>query len=163
MSARSTISPRHRVRNRVFAFLHRVGVPVGPTYLLTVPGRKSGLPRTTPVAPVVVDGVRYVLQAYPNSDWAKNARAARHGVLTRGRRSQAVDLVEIPEAQRASILREFPRQNPRGVRAFVRNGLVESPSPESFAAAAPRCTLFRATPRTTSAGSSDPKDVRAGE
>jgi deazaflavin-dependent oxidoreductase (nitroreductase family) len=115
-------------------------------HLLTVPGRKSGLPRTTPVAPVVVDGIRYILQAYPNSDWVKNARAAGHGVLTRGRREQAVDLVEIPEAQRGPILREFPRQNPKGVGAFVRNGLVESDSPASFAAAAARCPLFRATP-----------------
>ncbi|WP_084369660.1 nitroreductase family deazaflavin-dependent oxidoreductase [Microbispora sp. ATCC PTA-5024] len=147
MSAHSTISRSHRVRNRIFVFLHRVGLPIGPIHLLTVPGRTSGLPRTTPVAPVVVDGVHYVLQAYPNSDWAKNARAAGQGVLTRGRRSQAVDLAEVPEARRADILREFPRQNPLGVRAFVQNGLVDSPSPESFAAAAPRCTLFSATPR----------------
>ncbi|WP_377272663.1 nitroreductase family deazaflavin-dependent oxidoreductase [Peterkaempfera sp. SMS 1(5)a] len=146
MSTQRTLSPRHRARNRVVVLLHRVGLPVGPMYLLTVPGRRTGLPRTTPVAPVVVADVRYVLQAYPGSDWAKNARAAGHGVLTRGRREQPVELVEVAEAERAPILREFPRQNPRGVAAFIRNGLVDSAAPESFASAAPRCTVFRATP-----------------
>lgn len=142
-------SLRHKVRNRLVILLHRAGLPVGPMQLLTVTGRRSGLPRTTPVAPVVVDGTRYIVQAYPNSDWVRNARAAGHGTLARGRRQQEVDLVEVPEEQRGRILREFPGQNPRGVGAFVRNGLVDSPSPESFAAAAPRCPVFRATPRVS--------------
>jgi len=133
-----------RMRNRIFTALHRAGVPVGPTYLLTIRGRRSGLPRTTPVAPVVVDGVRYVVQAYPNSDWVKNARAAGRGVLTRGRRAEAIDLVEVPPELRGAVLREFPRQNPRGAGAFVRNGLVASTSPEDFAAAAGQVMLFRA-------------------
>ncbi len=145
-AARRALSLRHRLRNRVIVRLHRLGLPVGPMYLLTVPGRNSGLPRTTPVAPVVVQDVRYLLQAYPESDWVKNARAAGHGVLTRGWRTQAVDLVEVPVAQRGPILREFPRQNHRGVDAFLRNGLVASASSDSFAAAAPHCPVFRATP-----------------
>jgi deazaflavin-dependent oxidoreductase (nitroreductase family) len=145
MAAQRRLSTRQRVRNRIVILLHRGGLPVGPMQLLTVPGRRSGLPRTTPVAPVVIDGVHYVVQAYPQSDWAKNARVAGHGVLTRGRRRKAVDLVEVPEAQRGPILREFPGQNPRGVGAFIRNGLVASDSPDSFADAASRCPVFRAT------------------
>ncbi|MFE6165781.1 nitroreductase family deazaflavin-dependent oxidoreductase [Streptomyces sp. NPDC056486] len=148
MTAQSSISPRHKARNKVVVLFHRVGLPFGPMHLLTVPGRSSGLPRTTPVAPVVVDGTRYILQAYPNSDWVKNARAAGRGVLARGHRRRQVDLVELPVEERARVLREFPAQNPRGVGAFVRNGLVESASAEHFAAAAPHCPVFRATPRT---------------
>ncbi|MFG2652134.1 nitroreductase family deazaflavin-dependent oxidoreductase [Streptomyces sp. NPDC048436] len=152
MSTQRSISPRHKARNRVVILFHRIGLPFGPMHLLTVPGRKSGLPRTTPVAPVIVHGTRYILQAYPDSDWVKNARAAGHGILTRGRRAQQVDLVELPEEERGAVLREFPGQNPRGVGAFVRNGLVTSPRAESFAEAAPRCPVFRATPRARSAG-----------
>ncbi|MFU8850850.1 nitroreductase family deazaflavin-dependent oxidoreductase [Micromonospora sp. SL1-18] len=148
MASQYANSLKHKARNRVVIFLHRAGLPVGPMQLLTVTGRKSGLPRTTPVAPVVVDGARYLVQAYPNSDWVKNARMAGHGVLARGRRRQEVDLVEVPEGDRARILREFPGQNPRGVGAFVRNGLVGTPSPDGFAAAAHRCPVFQATPRT---------------
>ncbi|MQY31358.1 nitroreductase family deazaflavin-dependent oxidoreductase [Nocardia aurantia] len=143
----TTLSPRHRIRNRIVILLHRLGLPSGPMYLLTVPGRATGRPRTTPVAPVLVDGTRYLVQAYPNADWVKNVRAAGHGILTRGRHAQPVNLVELPEPERAPILRAFPAQNPRGAGAFVRNGLVESESPEDFAAAAARCPLFRVTPR----------------
>lgn len=147
MPTQRSISPRHRARNKVVILFHRLGLPFGPMHLLTVTGRKSGLPRTTPVAPVVVDGIRYVLQAYPESDWVKNARAAGHGVLTRGRREQRVELVELPEEERARVLGEFPGQNPRGVGAFVRNGLVDSGSREHFEAAAPRCPVFRVVPQ----------------
>ena len=154
MTARRRISARQRARNRAVILLHRVGLTVGPMHLLTVPGRTTGLPRTTPLAPVVIDGVQYIVQAYPQSDWVKNARAAGHGVLTRGRHRQAVDLVEVPEAQRGPILREFPRQNRRGVGAFIRNGLVTSDTPDSFASAAPRCPVFRAPARTDPQGSS---------
>ncbi|MFD9432712.1 nitroreductase family deazaflavin-dependent oxidoreductase [Streptomyces sp. NPDC060002] len=146
MTTRASVSPRHRARNNIVIVLQRLGLPFGPMHLLTVPGRKSGLARTTPVAPVVVDGTRYILQAYPQSDWVKNARAAGHGVLARGRRAQPVELVELPEQERGRVLREFPVQNPRGVGAFVRNGLVESGSPEHFEAAAARCPVFRVVP-----------------
>ncbi|MFF3905058.1 nitroreductase family deazaflavin-dependent oxidoreductase [Streptomyces sp. NPDC001848] len=146
MATQRTISPRHRLRNGVVTLSHRIGLPFGPMHLLTVPGRKSGAPRTTPVAPVVVDGTYYLLQAYPGADWVKNARAAGRGTLTRGRRSWAVRLTELPEPERGPVLREFPVQNPRGVGAFVRNGLVRSGTPDGFAEAADRCPVFRATP-----------------
>jgi deazaflavin-dependent oxidoreductase (nitroreductase family) len=146
---RSRISVRHQLRNGVVIILNRLDLPIGPIYLLTVPGRWSGIPRTTPVAPVVVDGVRYIIQAYPNSDWVKNARAAGRGLLTRGRRTQSVDLVEVPESERIVILREFPSQNPMGVGAFIRNGLVSDDSPDGFAAAGPRCPVFRVQPDMT--------------
>ncbi|MGW4288028.1 hypothetical protein ACWEIK_13945 [Streptomyces sp. NPDC004673] len=147
MSRRHFLSRKHKLRNNVVILLHRLGLPFGPMHLLTVPGRASGLPRTNPVAPVVVDGTPYLLQAYPEADWVKNARAAGHGVLTRGRRARQVDLVELPVAERGRVLREFPGQVPRGVDAFLRNGLVESASPEDFEAAAARCPVFRAEPR----------------
>jgi deazaflavin-dependent oxidoreductase (nitroreductase family) len=139
------------LRNRVVIYLNRLGLSVGPMHLLTAPGRNSGLPRTTPVSPVVVDGTYYIVQAYPNSDWVKNARAAGHGLLTRGRNARAVDLAEIVEEQRGAILREFPAQNPRGVSAFLRSGVVDGEYPNSFAAAAARCPVFSAKPRPTGA------------
>lgn len=149
MTNHRTMPLRHRVRNRVVILLNRLDLPVGPMHLLTVPGRRSGLPRTTPVTPVLVDGARYLVQAYPGADWVRNARAAGRGLLARGHRSQAVDLLEVPEAGRGAILREFPAQNPRGVGAFLRSGLVDSDSPEDFAAAAARCPVFRVVPRET--------------
>jgi hypothetical protein len=47
--------------NKVFLVLLRLGVPVSrheSPVVLTVPGRKSGKPRSTPVTPMNVDGQR---------------------------------------------------------------------------------------------------------
>ena len=49
----------------------------------------------------------------------------------------------MPPEKRAPILREFPHKVPHGIQFFLRAGIVEAPDPESLAAAAPRCTVFR--------------------
>ncbi|MFF0455011.1 anthrone oxygenase family protein [Nocardia africana] len=139
-------SARRAIRNRLVVTAHRLGLPFGPIHLLTVAGRSTGIPRTTPIAPIQIDGVQYLVQAYPDAEWVKNARATGRGVLARGRKSRIVDLIEVPESQRHPVLRAFPVQNPRGAQAFVRNGLVESGTPDSFADAAGRCPVFRVEP-----------------
>ena len=45
--------------NRVIIALQHRGVVIGTMRLLSVPGRKSGKMRTTPVSPLTVDGQRY--------------------------------------------------------------------------------------------------------
>ena len=71
--------------NKAMIGLSRLGVTFGPV-VLTVPGRKSGKPRSTPVTPMTVDGREYIVGGLPGSDWAANARAAGEGTLQRGRR-----------------------------------------------------------------------------
>lgn len=51
---------RVRIFGRLLEFLLRLGVPLGPNRLVTVPGRKSGLPRTTPLAVIDDGGRRWV-------------------------------------------------------------------------------------------------------
>jgi hypothetical protein len=129
--------------NRVIIALQRLGLAIGTMHLITIPGRKSGKLRATPVSPLIVDGKRYVVGGFQGADWVKNARAAGWGILTRGREEERVALIELPEQERAPILCEFPREVPHGVQFFVKAGIVASPDPESFAAAAPRCPVFR--------------------
>ena len=43
--------------------------------LLSVPGRRSGEMRTTPVSPLTMSGLRYVV-GLQDADWVKNARTA---------------------------------------------------------------------------------------
>ena len=62
-----------RASNKVIRGLHRLGVPVGPTRLLTIVGRTTGLPRTTPVSPVTVAGSQYLVAAYASGHWVANA------------------------------------------------------------------------------------------
>jgi deazaflavin-dependent oxidoreductase (nitroreductase family) len=129
--------------NRLIKVLHRVGLPVGTIHVLTVPGRTSGQPRSTPVSPLRVDGSRYVVAALPQADWARNARASGSGQLTRGRRRQQVLLVEVTDAdQRRSVMTAFPTAVPHGVQFFVRLGLVARADPADFAAAADRVAVF---------------------
>ena len=132
--------------NKVVIFLQRLGIVLGAMRLLTVHGRKSGKPRTTPVVPFTVGGERYLVSA-ATTEWVKNARAHNEGVLNRGRRSERVRLVDLPEPQRGPILREFPLKVPHGVDMLIQAGAVEDGSQEAFEMAAPRCAVFRVEPR----------------
>src|SRR6478736_5406047 len=115
----------------------RAGIKVGSQYLLTVPGRTSGAPRSTPISVVTLDGERYIVSAFSDADWVKNVHAAGGGSLRRGRHTEAVKLVELPEAERDPILRAFLQQVPGGVRFF------ESPEPDAVVASASRYPVFR--------------------
>lgn len=128
--------------NRVIVALQRLGLVIGTMRLLSVPGRKSGELRTTPVSPLKVEGRRYVVAGLEEADWVKNARAAGWGILARGRKQERVSLVELPAEERGPILREFPRLVPHGVQFFQQLYGV-SKDPEAFAALAPSCPVFR--------------------
>jgi hypothetical protein len=135
--------------NRVIIPLNRLGLALGTQHVLTVPGRKTGRPHSTPVSLLTVDGRRYIC-SLPGTDWVKNARAAGWGILARGRRRERIALVELPAEERVPVLREFPRQVPHGVQFFVTVGAVRPPAdPEAFAAAAPLLTVIRIDPPPT--------------
>jgi hypothetical protein len=135
--------------NRVIIALQRLGLAVGTMHILTVPGRTSGQLRSTPVSPLTVDSQRYVIGGLIEADWVKNARAAGWGILAHGRTQARVALTELPVAERAPILREFPGKVPHGVQFFRQlYGLPKEPAalPAAFAALAPHCTVFRVDP-----------------
>lgn len=131
-----------KLANPVITALQRLGLVIGTMRLLSVPGRKSGKLRTTPVSPLAVDGHRYIVAGLERADWVKNARAAGWGILARGRKQERVKLVELPVDERAPILREFPRKVPHGVQFFQHLYGVSGDS-EEFAALAPKCPVFR--------------------
>ena len=121
------------------AFLRR-GLKVGSQYLLIVPGRASGEPRSTPISVVTLDGQRYIVSAFADADWVKNVRLARTGSLRRGREAETVTLVEVPVAHREPVLRAFLQQVAGGRRFF------ESPEPDAVVASAGRYPVFRVIP-----------------
>ena len=128
--------------NPVIVTLQRRGVVIGTMRLLSVPGRKSGQLRTTPVSPLMVEGERYIIAGLEDAEWVKNARVAGWGILARGRDRERVNVVELPLRERGPVLREFPRKVPRGVQ-FFRQLYGISGTPEEFEALAPRCPVFR--------------------
>jgi len=136
--------------NRVVRGLNRLGLRLGTIHVLTIAGRRSGIPRSTPVSPLTVDGRRYLVAGLPQGDWARNVRAAGQGDLTAGRRRAEVSLTEVtdPELRRA-VMRAFPVEVPGGVSFFVKLGLVAGPDPAEFAAAADRVAVFEINDRSS--------------
>src|SRR3954471_17343430 len=132
--------------NKVVIAVQRLGVPAGPSMVLTVPGRKSGQPRQTPMTPFEFDGGLYTVAGYPGADWASNARAAGAGTLSRGRRSRQVTIVELGAEEAKPVLRAFPGSVPVGVAFAKRSGLVQQGTPDEFEALAGRLAVFRFDP-----------------
>ena len=73
----------------------RAGALLGPNALITIRGRKSGVPRTTPVALVEIGGRRWVIGTFGETNWVRNLRAAREATLTVGRRREDVSASEL--------------------------------------------------------------------
>jgi deazaflavin-dependent oxidoreductase (nitroreductase family) len=137
--------------NKVFIVMLKLGIPIsgkeGPV-VLTVPGRKSGKPRSTPITPMYIDGQRYVVAGFPGADWVANARAAGQATLRQRRSSEEVRMVELSPADARPLLRAFPTEVPTGVGFMKNAGLVKDGRPEEFEALAGRCAVFRFDPVT---------------
>ena len=78
---------------------------MGPNVLLTVRGRKSGVPRTTPVALVKIGGRRWIIGTFGPVDWVRNLRAARHATITTKGQAEEVDAIELSPAEGADFFR----------------------------------------------------------
>lgn len=129
--------------NKVLMAATRIGIIKDGPMVLTVTGRKSGQPRSTPITPFEVDGRRYVVGGFPGADWVRNAQANPEAVLSQGKTRERVRMVELSAEEARPLLRQFPVLVPTGV-SFMRNaGLVTGPHPDEFEALAGRCSVFR--------------------
>jgi deazaflavin-dependent oxidoreductase (nitroreductase family) len=115
----------------------RRGLRLGSQHLLTVPGRRTGFARSTPISIATLDGERYVVAAFADADWVANVRAAGAGTLARGGRTERITLTELPVDERAPVLRAFLGQVRGGVRFFGPR------TPDEIVAAADRYPVFR--------------------
>jgi hypothetical protein len=139
-----------RPASRFNTWLLRLGLRIGTQHILSVPGRKTGRMRSTPVSLVTLDGQRYVVSG-EGLDWVANARAAGSGDLFRAGRRERIRLTELPVDARRPVLRAFWHQVPHG-RPFIARffGLAPDAGPGDFEAAASRCPVFRLEPATGS-------------
>ena len=139
--------PRYlKPMNRIVKAMQRLGIRTGPAMILTVPGRKTGRPRSTPMTPFSYRGDMYTVAGYPGADWAANARSAGVGTLSRGRKSKKIRIVELDAEASRPVLREFSAQVPVGVSFAKRSGLVRDGTPDEFEALAGRLAVFRFDP-----------------
>lgn len=74
---------------------------------LTVPGRKTGEPRTLPVNVLDVDGRRYLVAVRGETEWVRNLRAAGGGELRRRGRSQRFTAAEVADEDKPDIIAAY--------------------------------------------------------
>jgi deazaflavin-dependent oxidoreductase (nitroreductase family) len=117
-------APRHvSFFNPVTRALLRAGVPLGLNGLLTVRGRTSGQPRTTPVAIIGHDGRRWIWAPWGDVNWVRNLRAAGRATITVRRRAEAVGATELSAEERVAFFRDVMVPVARGIPfgfAFIR-------------------------------------------
>jgi deazaflavin-dependent oxidoreductase (nitroreductase family) len=126
--------------------LARLGLTGPRTHLLTVPGRRSGTPWSTPISIVELDGERYAVAPYGDRNWVRNARAAGRVELRRGRRVEQLDVEELDPPLAVPVLRRYYELG-RVTRPFF-DVRLESPE-QAWLAEAPRHPVFRLVPVRT--------------
>lgn len=118
MSKADGVSWLIRLANFFTIPLLRHGVKLGNMALLTVRGRKSGVPHTTPLAVVERNNQRYLVGTTGESQWVRNLRAAGTAVLTRGRHAESITIVELAPSEAAIILKDNLSKAPSFVRQY---------------------------------------------
>jgi deazaflavin-dependent oxidoreductase (nitroreductase family) len=129
-----------RVLNALVRPLARLGLTGPRTHLLTVVGRRSGTPWSTPVSIVEERGERWLVAPYGDRNWVKNARAAGWVELRRGRRSERLGVEELTPDQAMPVLRRYYELG-RVTRPFFDVSLESSD--DEWLAEAPSHPVFR--------------------
>jgi deazaflavin-dependent oxidoreductase (nitroreductase family) len=89
----------------------RMGISVWGARELRVRGRHSGLVRSTVVNVLDLDGARYLVAPRGTTEWVRNVRTAGRAELRVGRRIEAVEPVEVVDADRqVAVLRAYLRR-----------------------------------------------------
>lgn len=98
-----------RIFNPLVAGLTKLGVSVRGSRVLAVRGRTSGQWRTTPVNVLRLDGERYLVAPRGVTQWVRNVRVTGTCVLRLGRRRETVSVLELADADKPAVLREYLR------------------------------------------------------
>lgn len=136
-----------RWANAVIRWLTAHGISLRGSRVLTVAGRRSGLPRSTPVNLLRHGGEHYLVAPRGRTEWVRNVRAAGGAAeLALGRRVERVTLVEVPVADRVPVIRAYVDAWYWEVGKFV-EGLDRSSTDADILTVAPGMPVFRVTPR----------------
>jgi deazaflavin-dependent oxidoreductase (nitroreductase family) len=119
----------------------------GPSFmrLLTVNGRKTGEPHSTPVVPVSTDEGHWLVSPFGEVGWVRNARVVGEVTLHRGDQSETLAVSELSPDDAVPVLRHYLAMKPAGrfVKAYF--DVAPDASDEAFAAEAPRHPVFALT------------------
>jgi len=131
-----------KIFNPFVAGLTKLGIPLAGSRVLEVRGRKSGEWRKTPVNPLEFDGERYLVAPRGHAQWVRNMRASGGGRLAVGRRVEEFAATEVPDAEKAAVLRAYLTKWAWEVGAFF-GGVGSDASDEELLRIAPDHPVFR--------------------
>jgi len=139
MSKTYRVTAFRRFVNTITSFLARRGK--GPASELTTIGRRSGLPRTVPVTPILVEGRRYLVSPYGAVGWVHNIRTSGTATLSRGGRDERIEVVEVSAEEAGPVLMAYWKDLRRIVGPFF--DVPDEPTVADFIAEAAAHPVFR--------------------
>jgi deazaflavin-dependent oxidoreductase (nitroreductase family) len=134
-----------RLINGVFRTMTRLGLGASYRQILTVPGRKTGRPYSTPLDVIEAGGDQWLVAAYGPVNWVRNARAAGEVTLTRGGRTERYRIAEASPAEAVPVLRKY-LTDVRVVRPYF-DAAPDAPD-EALEAELPRHPVLRLVPQS---------------
>jgi deazaflavin-dependent oxidoreductase (nitroreductase family) len=90
----------------------------GPT--LTVVGRRTGRPISTPVPPFEYEATRYLVSGGGETDWVRNLRAAGQGELRKGRTRETFQAFEVHGDAHDRVVVAYREHMGRRARSFFK-------------------------------------------
>ena len=120
------------------------GISYNGSTLITVPGRKTGRPHSTPISIQEVDGQRYLQSPFGNVNWARNLRAAGKATLSWGRRQEAVSVTELSPEEAASVIKSYLAHAPKMIQEYF--DVTPESSLEEFTEEARKRSVFKVHP-----------------
>jgi len=132
-----------RLINAVSTAGIKLGLGPSQRYLLSVDGRITHMPHTTPVSLIIDGRTRYLVAPYGEVGWVRNARVAGVVALARGGTSERFTLKTLQGVAAASILKRYLKLEPI-TRPFF--GVSPYAPAEAFEAEVATHPVFKLTP-----------------
>jgi deazaflavin-dependent oxidoreductase (nitroreductase family) len=132
------------VFNRLVSSLTKAGISVWGSRTLSVRGRTSGEWRSNPVNLLTSNGHDYLVAARGQTQWVRNLRVARSGELRVGRRIEPFTAIELPDEDKADVLRAYLKRWKMEVGVFF-DGVNADSTDAEVARIAPDHPVFEIT------------------
>lgn len=139
MAKKYKVTRMRRAINQTASMMARLGK--GPSWELTVTGRRTGELQTVPVTPVDLDESRYLVAPYGAVAWVHNIRAAGEATLSRGGSTDRISVTEVDADEAGPVLAVYFDALQRIVGAYF--DVPKEPTVEDFVAVAESHPVFR--------------------
>jgi deazaflavin-dependent oxidoreductase (nitroreductase family) len=107
-----------KVGNVFTRSLLALGISMNGSALITVPGRKTGVPHSTPISMVEFEGQRYVQSPFGSVNWVRNLRAAGKATLSWGSRHETVIATELSPEEAAPVIKSMLGHAPKMIQEY---------------------------------------------